>query len=86
MYKVIFEKKALKLFAKLDGQTQRQILKYLKQQDLLQNPKSFGKPLLREKKGNWRYRVGSHRIICKILDDELIILVVDARHRKQIYD
>ena len=30
-------------------------------------------------------RVGDYRLICQIKDKELIILVVDTAHRKEIY-
>ncbi|WP_456085611.1 type II toxin-antitoxin system RelE family toxin [Methylomonas albis] len=33
----------------------------------------------------WRYRVGDYRLICQIQDDELIVLVVELGHRKDIY-
>ena len=37
------------------------------------------------KKGIWRYRVGNYRILANIIDDELIILVIEFGHRKDIY-
>jgi mRNA interferase RelE/StbE len=35
--------------------------------------------------GQWRYRVGDYRIICKILYGQLIVEVVAAGHRKDVY-
>lgn len=35
--------------------------------------------------GFWRYRVGDYRILCRIHDEELEILVVEVGHRKEIY-
>ena len=86
MYKIIFEDKASKLLSKLDKPTQKQILKYLNKKELAKTPKLFGKALLYGHKGNWRYRVGDYRIICRIEDKEIIILVLDIGHRKEIYD
>jgi mRNA interferase RelE/StbE len=40
------------------------------------NPYLKGKPLVREHKGSWRYRIGSYRIIVEIKNDKLIILVL----------
>ena len=51
----------------------------------LLNPKKFGKSLLYNHKGNWRYRVEDYRIICRIEEKELIILVLAIGHRKNIY-
>jgi len=33
----------------------------------------------------WKYRVGNYRLICKIEDDRLIVLVLRVGHRKEIY-
>lgn len=33
----------------------------------------------------WRYRVGDYRIICEIRDRELLVLVIDIGHRRDIY-
>jgi len=85
MYKIRFIEKAEKLLRKLDNQMQRKIISYLDQPELLRNPKSLGKPLLHNKKGSWRYRVGSYRIICQIVEKELVVLVLELGHRKEIY-
>ncbi len=85
MYKIEFEDKAFKLLSKLDKQIQKRILKYLNQPIFLKNPKLFGKALLYERKGNWRFRVDDYRIICRIEEKKLIVLVLDIGHRKEIY-
>lgn len=85
MYKITFTNSAAKLFKKIDKKIQHQIISYFDRQELLKNPKTFGKALLYEQKGNWRYRVGGYRIICKILDGEMVILIIDIGHRKEIY-
>ncbi len=33
----------------------------------------------------WKYRVGDYRLICKIEDDQLVVLVLRVGHRKEIY-
>lgn len=33
----------------------------------------------------WRYRVGDYRIICEIRDRELLVLVIDIGHRRDVY-
>lgn len=33
----------------------------------------------------WRIRIGDYRIIYDIDDDRLIVLVVDAGHRREVY-
>ena len=36
--------------------------------------------------GEWRVRTGDYRIIYEIHDDQLIILVLRAGHRREIYE
>jgi mRNA interferase RelE/StbE len=33
----------------------------------------------------WRYRVGNYRILVSIEDGELLVLVVDVEHRREVY-
>jgi mRNA interferase RelE/StbE len=35
--------------------------------------------------GFWRYRVGKFRIVCKINNHKMIIVVIDIDHRSKIY-
>jgi mRNA interferase RelE/StbE len=44
-----------------------------------------GKALQGQLAGYWRYRVGDYRLIFQIKDGELIILVIEIGHRKEIY-
>lgn len=86
IYNIKFEKKALKQFSNLDKNIQIKIKKWIdKNLYKNNNPRFLGKSL----KGNfseyWRYRVGDYRIITKIKDDELLILVIEIGHRKEIY-
>lgn len=50
------------------------------------NPRCIGKGLSLNKAGLWRYRVGDYRIICQIQDDQITILVLEAGHRKDVYN
>jgi len=36
-------------------------------------------------KGSWRYRVGNYRLVCQIYNSELIIIVLEIGHRRDIY-
>lgn len=83
--KVLLSKKADKQFRKLDKHTQKEIGKYIDELESLQNPRSRGKGLVGNLGGYWRYRVGDYRLICEIIDDELIILVLEVGHRKNVY-
>jgi mRNA interferase RelE/StbE len=79
-----FAEKQLK---KLDKTTAKKIIKYLRERIANQkDPRMYGKPLLYDKSGIWRYRVEDYRILCKIEDEELIVLVLKIGHRKHIYN
>ena len=86
MFQLKFDIAFEKAFLKLDKQTQREMLKYFRNDSLLKDPRKFAKPLLHGKKGSWRFRIGDYRVICKIIDKELVILALDIGHRREIYD
>jgi mRNA interferase RelE/StbE len=82
-----FSDEADRDFSKLDKSIQRRIFAYL--HDRIANaadPRDFGKPLLHELTGLWRYRVGDYRILCRIEEDRLTILVLEIGHRSVVYD
>lgn len=86
MWTIKIDSRVEKELKKLDKVAQKRIINYLKEKVITQeNPRLLGKSLQGNKQGLWRYRVGDYRIICQILDSELIILVVKVGHRKNIY-
>ena len=77
---------ARKELKKLDVYTQKIILLWLnKYLEGCEDPRAHGKPLSANRAGQWRYRIGDYRVIAKIEDDKLIILVIAIGHRKEIY-
>lgn len=84
---VEFDDQARRELRALDPQTQRQILRYLKERIATdEDPKRFGKALTGDKLGLWRYRVNDYRIVCQIEDSKLTVLVLRAAHRREVYD
>lgn len=78
---------ARKELRSLDPQVQGWIIKYLSTRIATEeDPRRFGKVLTGSKAGLWRYRVGDYRIICSIEDQNLVVLVVQIGHRKEVYD
>jgi mRNA interferase RelE/StbE len=73
--------------SKLDPQHSKRILKFLQQRIAkLDDPRSLGKALQGSRLGEfWKYRLGDYRLICKIEDQRLLILVLRVGHRKEIY-
>lgn len=85
IWTVEWDERARKELRKLDKALQKYILNYLRNRIATpEDPRRFGKPLAYSKYGLWRYRVQDTRLICRIEDDELIVLVVTVSHRKAI--
>lgn len=84
-WKIKISELAEKQIKKIDKAIAKQIILYLKRIIAQKNPRLLGKSLLHDKSGLWRYRVNDYRIICKIEDNELIVLVLRIGHRKNIY-
>ena len=82
---VRFEKETTKELKKLNKSIQKRVLSYMAEVEQLDDPRSRGHALVGNLRGYWRYRVDDLRIICKILDNELIICVVAIGHRREIY-
>ena len=86
-YNVELSESAERELGKLDAPQAKRILKFLHQRVAkLGDPRSIGEALHGSRLGEfWKYRVGDYRLICKIADDRLIVLVLRVRHRKEIY-
>jgi len=85
-WRVRVDDKAAKQIENLDKTVSGRILKFLRQLETFDNPRSKGEPLIEERfKGLWRYRVSDYRVLCDIRDGELVVLVVDVEHRSKVY-
>ncbi len=83
---VEWDDRARKELRKLDKQIQKDILQYFRQRITTnKDPRRFGKGLMYEKYGLWRYRIRDYRVICRIYDEELTVLAVKVGHRKDVY-
>ena len=85
-YALVYSKEALRDLKKLDSSVSRVIYAWLKKNiDGCSDPRIHGKGLTANRSGQWRYRVGNYRIICKIEDDKVIVLVLTIGHRSTVY-
>lgn len=86
-YKLIFSDKCKKQIDKLDNSTYILLKGWINKHLLnCHNPKAFGKSLVGNKKGLWRYIIGSYRLIVQIQENKLIILALDFDHRSNVYN
>jgi len=72
---------------RLDREIARRILGFLHERVArLDDPRSIGQALQGPKYGElWKYRVGDWRIICKIEDQRITVLVLRIGHRSKVY-
>lgn len=80
-----WDDRARKELRSLDHTIQKKILQYVRERST-HNPRDFGRGLVGDKLGLWRYRVDDYRVICRIEDHRLTVLVLEVGHRKEIYD
>lgn len=85
-YSILTTREFDKTFKKLDISVQKQI-KYWIEKHLVnvKDPKAFGKPLVGNRKGYWRYRIGDYRLIAKIDSNVLTIIMINIGHRSVVY-
>ncbi len=85
-YTVKYTKQAVKALEKLDVNVSKQIVDWIENNlEGCENPRLHGKALQGALHGKWRYRIGDYRVVAEIEDDKVIILILDADHRRQIY-
>jgi mRNA interferase RelE/StbE len=85
-WQIEFTPEAEKQLSKIDRQTAKRILNFLSERIApAEDARTAGKALKGVLRQFWRYRVGDHRIICRIQDDRLLILVIRVAHRSDAY-
>lgn len=86
-YQVVFAKSAQKALKKMDKHQSLIIMGWI-QKNLVEctDPRQFGKGLVANRSGEWRYRIGDYRLIAHIDDETVTIIMLEIGHRKDIYD
>jgi mRNA interferase RelE/StbE len=51
-----------------------------------ESPFESGKALEGKWQGHWVYRIDTYRVICKIRQERLLVMVVKAGHRGSVYN
>ena len=49
------------------------------------DPRTLGSALVGEHAGYWRWRIGEYRVVARIEDARVLILVVRVAHRREVY-
>jgi mRNA interferase RelE/StbE len=86
IWRVEFERAAVRDLRKLGADAERRVLRYLRERiSGCKDPRRFGHALTGDLKGLWRYRVEDIRIVAAIEDDRFVVLVVTVGHRREVY-
>lgn len=83
-YSIEITRDALKVLGKLDKPVRRRVQAAI--DELQHEPRPAGMIALQGQKGVYRIRVGDYRVLYTIRDSELVVLIVDLGHRREIYD
>ena len=86
-YRVEFTSAAKRQLKKMDRFDASLILNWIeKNLEGCADPRAHGKGLTANRSGEWRYRVGSYRILAIIQDGRLVIEVFKVGHRSEVCD
>ena len=85
MYKVVYLDQVEDDLKKLDKSVVKKILARIETY-LACDPKGLGKSLKGDFQGYWRYRWRDYRVIYKISEREILIVVLRISHRKEAYE
>ena len=87
VWRVEFDDRARRQLDKLDEAQSRRILTFLRTRVAeADDPRRLGGALTGSRYGElWRYRVGDYRVVMRIEDDVLRVLVVQVGHRREVY-
>lgn len=87
VWRVELTDSAAKQLRKLDGQTAKRILVFLRDRlSALDDPRSIGEALRGKELGDfWKYRVGDWRIIADLEDGVMVITVIRIGNRRDVY-
>jgi len=82
VYRLIFEKKALRDLNKLDVLMRKRIWRKL--QECKEKPFAFLKPLVQIR--GFKLRVGDYRVIIDVREEIRVLNVLKVGHRKNVYE
>ena len=81
-----FAPEALKDLKKIDKASARRIVATLEERIASRDdPRMIGAALKGEHAGYWRWRIGDYRVIARVDDEKITILVVRVGHRRDVY-
>lgn len=83
VWKIELTTTAVRQLRKLDGAVRRRIVAAIDR--LAVTPRPVGVKALTGHPGLLRIRVGDYRVVYTVRDEQLVVLVIAATHRREIY-
>lgn len=84
-WKIELTREAEKALGKLGSSAARRVAKGLREIASLDSPRQRGEAMVGNHAGYWRYRFGDYRVIARIEDGRMIVLVIAVGHRREVY-
>lgn len=86
MWRIEFDAKVDKELARLAPKDRQRIFRFLRERVApLGSPRELGEALAGSLSGYWKYRVGDYRVIARIEDRQVTVLVVRIGNRREVY-
>ena len=87
VWRVELEEDAKRDLHRLGADAAQRIVRYLRARlATTEDPRRFGQSLRGDLHGLWRYRVADYRVLARIENQRLLVLVIRVGHRKNIYE
>jgi len=84
MYKLLIDDRVVKDLQKIDHAWRVKILTAIKTK-LIENP-YLGKKLVGDLSPYYRLRVGIYRVLYEVIENEVMVIFVKVKHRKNVYE
>ena len=84
-WRVEFAKSARRDLEKLPRRDRSRIIAFIEERLISGHPRNIGHALTGPFAGLWSYRVGDFRLIARIEDNKLTILVLRLSNRREVY-
>jgi mRNA interferase RelE/StbE len=86
IWRVEISPRAERRLSKLAERDRTRILRFLGERlAVAEDPRRFGEALKEPPTCLWRYRMGDFRVITRIEDQRVTVLVIEIGHRREIY-
>ena len=85
-WRIEFHPEAARELKRLDRTAAARIVRTLETRiATLDDPRQLGAALKGEHAGYWRWRIGDYRVVARIEDERITILVIRVGHRREVY-